>query len=62
MGFQKYPHGERLELFLYRRASKVVVVTHSFRENLIRRGISPDKIEVIINAVDLSLFAPPPRS
>lgn len=49
---------EHLELFLYRRARVVVVVTESFRNNLVSRGINPDKITVILNGVDLSRFHP----
>jgi glycosyltransferase involved in cell wall biosynthesis len=49
---------ERLELFLYRRANRIVGVTHAFKEVLTRRGIDPDKIDVITNGVDLSNFAP----
>ncbi|MCF8470555.1 MAG: glycosyltransferase family 4 protein [Parvibaculum sp.] len=49
---------ERLELFLYRRASAVVSVTHSFRDNLISRGIDGGKIHVVTNGVDASRFMP----
>jgi len=42
---------EKVELFLYRKAAKVVVVTHAFKENIRRRGINPDKIEVVTNGV-----------
>ena len=49
---------ERLEIFLYRKAAAVVSVTYSFRRNLIDRGIAPDKIHVVINGVDLSVFKP----
>jgi glycosyltransferase involved in cell wall biosynthesis len=49
---------ERLELFLYRRAARIVSVTHSFRRNLADRGIDARKIEVITNGVDLSRFQP----
>jgi len=52
---------ERLELFLYRRAARVVAVTHSFRNNLVRRGIDPGRIDVVTNGVDLSRFSPRPR-
>ncbi len=52
---------EKFELFLYRRSSRVVVVTNSFRENLITRGIDPEKIGVVRNGVDLSRFRPMPR-
>jgi len=52
---------ERLELFLYRRADVVVAVTHSFRRNLIERGIDQNKIHVVTNGVDLSRFHPMAR-
>jgi glycosyltransferase involved in cell wall biosynthesis len=49
---------ERLELFLYRRASAIVSVTHAFRGDLIARGVSGAKIHVVTNGVDLSRFSP----
>ena len=52
---------EKLELFLYRRATLIVSVTHSFRETLMRRGVDGDKIEVITNGVDVSRFSPRPK-
>lgn len=39
----------------------MVSVTHAFRDNLISRGISGDKIKVVTNGVDPSKFAPAPR-
>lgn len=52
---------ERIELFLYRHASRIVVVTHTFKDMLIRRGINGSKIDVITNGVDLSNFSPLPK-
>ena len=52
---------ERLELFLYRKARKVISVTKSFKANLIRRGIDSSKIEVVTNGVDISQFTPRPK-
>jgi putative colanic acid biosynthesis glycosyltransferase WcaI len=52
---------ERLELFLYRRSSAVIALTSSFKEDLVRRGISPKKIAVVINGVDIPRYAPRPR-
>ncbi len=49
---------ERLEMFLYRRADLIVSVTHSFKTELIARGIESDKIEVVINGVDLDRYSP----
>jgi glycosyltransferase involved in cell wall biosynthesis len=52
---------EKLELFLYRRAQRIVAVTYSFKEELISRGIDGAKIEVVINGVDLSAYKPQKR-
>lgn len=52
---------ERLEMFLYRRASLIVSVTHSFRQTLMDRGIDGGKIKVVTNGVDLARFAPQPK-
>ncbi|MAT10372.1 MAG: glycosyltransferase WbuB [Rhodopirellula sp.] len=49
---------EWMELFLYRRATKIVSVTESFKANLIRRGIDKYKISVVTNGVDLARFVP----
>ena len=52
---------EALELFLYRRSAAVVALTHAFKADLVRRGIPPEKIAVVINGVDLPRYAPRPR-
>jgi glycosyltransferase involved in cell wall biosynthesis len=49
---------EKLELFLYRRAAAIISVTHSFKQNLIDRGIDGDKIHVVTNGVDTNRFRP----
>ena len=49
---------ERLEMFLYRKAALIVSLTHSFKTALIARGIDSDKIEVVINGVDLDRYSP----
>ncbi len=51
---------EGLEMFLYRRAAKVVVVTESFRDILVRRGLPPESVAVITNGVDAAMFHPDP--
>jgi len=53
---------ERLEMFLYRRATRIISVTQSFKRELIGRGIDGDKIHVVINGVDLQQYQPRPRS
>jgi glycosyltransferase involved in cell wall biosynthesis len=52
---------EWIEMFLYRKAAKVVSVTRSFKDILVRRGIDGGKIEVITNGVDISQFKPRPK-
>ncbi len=52
---------EQVELFLYRRAKRIISVTESFRKDLINRGITPDKIVVVRNGVDLNRYQPQAR-
>jgi glycosyltransferase involved in cell wall biosynthesis len=49
---------ERLELWAYRTADDVVVVSAGFRDDLVRRGIDPAKVHTIRNGVDLDRFTP----
>ena len=49
---------EKIEMFLYRRADRIVSVTNSFKNELIERGIDGDKIDVVVNGVDLSTYIP----
>lgn len=45
----------------YRSASRIIVVTDSFKRKLIERGIPSSKIAVIKNGVDRKLFTPIPK-
>ena len=49
---------EKLELFLYFQADLIISVTHSFKLELQNRGVSADKIKVVLNGVDLSKYRP----
>ena len=49
---------EKLEIFLYQRAHLIITVTESFKLNLISRGISEEKIQVVTNGVDTTKFVP----
>lgn len=46
----------RIEMFLYRKADRIICVTYSARANLLARSIPSYKIGVITNGVDLKLF------
>lgn len=54
-------HFEWQERRCYNSAKKIVVVTDSFKNKLIERGIPSDKIAVVKNGVDRSLFVPQPK-
>ena len=49
---------ERIELFLYKKAKRVIVVTEAFKKNLIQRKILSEKIDVIPNGCNTDLFFP----
>ena len=52
---------EREEMWCYKSAKKLIVVTDTFKEKIAARGISPDKITVIKNGIDRSEFYPRPK-
>jgi len=47
---------EKVELWLYRDADRVVAVTEAFRRNLVARGIDAKKIDVVTNGANLDLY------
>jgi hypothetical protein len=49
---------EALESWLYRRATRIVVVTESFAQIIAARGYDPAKIVFIPNGADADFFAP----
>lgn len=51
----------QFELGAMRRADLVVPIAQGIREELIRRGIAPDKLEVMPNGVDCTRFIPQDR-
>ena len=50
---------KHLELAAYRAADGIVVVTHSFADNIEARGIPREKITVIANGAETDVFSPP---
>lgn len=52
---------EKLELFLYARADRIVLLTEAFKKNLSDRNVPADKMSVVINGVDLTRYQPCPR-
>lgn len=52
---------EKIELALYRDATRVIAVTDAFKTNLAGRGIDAAKIDVITNGSNVELFYPRPK-
>ncbi len=48
----------KLETALYAAADHIVAVGDGYRRNMIRKGVSPSRISVITNGVDVDLFQP----
>ena len=44
--------GRKIENFTYRNADKIIVISEGFKKNIMDKGVSEDKIEVIYNWVD----------
>ncbi|AFY68249.1 glycosyltransferase family 4 protein [Geitlerinema sp. PCC 7407] len=52
---------EALERFAYRTADVISVITDGFTENLVGKGVSPDKIVCIPNWVNVNFIRPMPK-
>ena len=50
------------ELWCYKSANRIVVVTNSFKREIVKKGISPDKIFVVKNGANLDRFYPREKS
>ncbi len=48
----------KMELCLYRKATHIVTVTKGLKKNLSSRGIDPNKIDIVTNGANMSLFKP----
>jgi colanic acid biosynthesis glycosyl transferase WcaI len=53
---------EKIERFMYRHAAHVSVITPTFRDNIIGKGVPAEKISVIPNFVDTSFIKPLPKA
>ena len=53
--------GRKLEDFTYRHADKIIVISQAFKKNLLAKGVSEKKIEIISNWIDLESVQPVER-
>lgn len=49
---------EKMELFFYRKSKRLIMITKSFKDNVVERGIDSNKVRVITNGVDQKMFNP----
>jgi PEP-CTERM/exosortase A-associated glycosyltransferase len=54
----RYRVSRSVESFLFKRATGVVTICNGMRDDLIQRGIKPERIQVVPNGVDLDFFQP----
>ena len=50
--------GRRIENFTYRHADKIIVISQDFKRNIMAKGVSEEKIEVVYNWVDQNATVP----
>lgn len=53
--------GRLMERLSYRHASRIIVISRDFRDNLVAKGVAPDKIDVVYNWVDEKAVVPVER-
>jgi colanic acid biosynthesis glycosyl transferase WcaI len=46
----------KLERFVYARADRITVISEGFRQNLLAKGVPPQKVQVLANWVDAGRF------
>jgi colanic acid biosynthesis glycosyl transferase WcaI len=52
---------EKIERLMYREAAHVTVITRSFRDNIVSKGIEPKRVSVVPNFVDTNFIRPLPK-
>lgn len=52
---------KKIELTIYRAATKVTVISEGFKENLLEKGVPESKISVIYNWIDTEEITPVPK-
>lgn len=53
-----YRIGRKIESYTYKNADKIIVISEDFKKNIIGKGVSEDKIEVVYNWVDENAVVP----
>lgn len=54
--------GRKIEDYTYKHADKIIMISDGFKENVMAKGVTEEKIEVIPNWIDADAVRPIPRS
>ena len=54
--------GRKIENFIYRNADKIIVISESFKRNLLNKLVPEEKIKIIPNWIDTDTVQPVPRT
>ena len=54
--------GRRIEDYTYRKSSHIITISNSIKNNLIHKGVTPNKISVVSNWIDLENVKPVSRT
>lgn len=54
--------GRKIENYTYKNADKIIAISEDMKQNIIKKGVSEDKIIVVPNWVDTSRVYPIPRN
>ncbi|MEG1719976.1 MAG: glycosyltransferase family 4 protein [Clostridia bacterium] len=50
--------GRKIENYTYKNADKIIVISESFKENIMKKGVPENKIEVVYNWIDEKKVVP----
>lgn len=50
--------GSKISQVIYRNADKIIVISNSMKENLVKKGVNKDKIEIVPNWIDEKVIYP----
>lgn len=53
-----YKIGRKIEDFTYKNADRIIVISDDIKNNIIKKGVSPDKIVVVPNWIDSKVVYP----
>jgi len=51
----------RFAKYIYQRAAAIAVISNGFRQNLLEKGVAPEKVHVILNWANENLYVPMAR-